>query len=164
MYYFFFNDTATTEFYTLSLHDALPILLKWLVEGLQPTYKTIANFRKSNSAALTATNRDFLLLCKELSLFGAEEVGVDGSFFKADANKEGIYTEQKLADQLKSLEKKITVYQDALDQQDAADDKVDQGCQAEDAQLQEKLLLLKARQAQKEALQQQLKDSGNKQI
>src|SRR3712207_1530697 len=24
---FFFNDTATTEFYTLSLHDALPILL-----------------------------------------------------------------------------------------------------------------------------------------
>src|SRR2546422_5231429 len=33
MYYrstfFFFNDTATTEIYTLSLHDALPIS-KWL--------------------------------------------------------------------------------------------------------------------------------------
>src|SRR5438034_2605979 len=26
--YFFFNDTATTEIYTLSLHDALPILSK----------------------------------------------------------------------------------------------------------------------------------------
>src|SRR3712207_8188627 len=26
LYYFFFNDTATTEIYTLSLHDALPIL------------------------------------------------------------------------------------------------------------------------------------------
>src|SRR3712207_9278245 len=26
--YFFFNDTATTEIYTLSLHDALPILLR----------------------------------------------------------------------------------------------------------------------------------------
>src|SRR3712207_8303509 len=25
--YFFFNDTATTEIYTLSLHDALPIFL-----------------------------------------------------------------------------------------------------------------------------------------
>src|SRR3712207_9199526 len=24
-YYFFFNDTATTEIYTFSLHDALPI-------------------------------------------------------------------------------------------------------------------------------------------
>src|SRR2546430_17474269 len=26
LYFFFFNDTATTEIYTLSLHDALPIL------------------------------------------------------------------------------------------------------------------------------------------
>src|SRR3712207_7830370 len=29
MLFFFFNDTATTEIYTLSLHDALPISL-WL--------------------------------------------------------------------------------------------------------------------------------------
>src|SRR3989442_6817578 len=28
IYFFFFNDTATTEIYTLSLHDALPI---WIV-------------------------------------------------------------------------------------------------------------------------------------
>src|SRR6266511_6290813 len=30
--FFFFNDTATTEIYTLSLHDALPIYtsLKWV--------------------------------------------------------------------------------------------------------------------------------------
>src|SRR3712207_6914138 len=28
-YFFFFNDTATTEIYTLSLHDALPIY-PWL--------------------------------------------------------------------------------------------------------------------------------------
>src|SRR3712207_9182993 len=26
--FFFFNDTATTEIYTLSLHDALPILMQ----------------------------------------------------------------------------------------------------------------------------------------
>src|SRR2546422_11422357 len=29
IFIFFFNDTATTEIYTLSLHDALPILLDW---------------------------------------------------------------------------------------------------------------------------------------
>src|SRR5256885_13668852 len=29
-FFFFFNDTATTEIYTLSLHDALPI---WLGHG-----------------------------------------------------------------------------------------------------------------------------------
>src|ERR1039457_3794716 len=27
--FFFFNDTATTEIYTLSLHDALPISWRW---------------------------------------------------------------------------------------------------------------------------------------
>src|SRR5688572_33027331 len=28
VFFFFFNDTATTEIYTLSLHDALPILME----------------------------------------------------------------------------------------------------------------------------------------
>src|SRR5258705_11348650 len=28
VFFFFFNDTATTEIYTLSLHDALPISLE----------------------------------------------------------------------------------------------------------------------------------------
>src|SRR5437868_7983599 len=38
--FFFFNDTATTEIYTLSLHDALPIFLRnrfadyWLLENM----------------------------------------------------------------------------------------------------------------------------------
>jgi hypothetical protein len=50
----------------------------WLAEGLRPTYKTIADFRKDNGAALKPANRDFLLLCKELALFGGEDVAVDG--------------------------------------------------------------------------------------
>src|SRR5258708_11598057 len=32
--FFFFNDTATTEIYTLSLHDALPIYLLFGFDGL----------------------------------------------------------------------------------------------------------------------------------
>ena len=32
---FFFNDTATTEIYTLSLHDALPILFGDAFESLR---------------------------------------------------------------------------------------------------------------------------------
>src|SRR3989454_8450786 len=31
--FFFFNDTATTEIYTLSLHDALPIVIKPVSQG-----------------------------------------------------------------------------------------------------------------------------------
>src|SRR5258708_17508951 len=35
-FFFFFNDTATTEIYTLSLHDALPIChVKRLVKSIQ---------------------------------------------------------------------------------------------------------------------------------
>src|SRR2546427_5633720 len=32
-FFFFFNDTATTEIYTLSLHDALPILPTFITPG-----------------------------------------------------------------------------------------------------------------------------------
>src|SRR5438477_10400345 len=34
--FFFFNDTATTEIYTLSLHDALPIFGRGLFERGKP--------------------------------------------------------------------------------------------------------------------------------
>src|SRR5947207_12446113 len=34
--FFFFNDTATTEIYTLSLHDALPIFEAGVAGELQP--------------------------------------------------------------------------------------------------------------------------------
>src|SRR5216684_8613397 len=34
--FFFFNDTATTEIYTLSLHDALPISVKPTAEMFVP--------------------------------------------------------------------------------------------------------------------------------
>ena len=33
-YFFFFNDTATTEIYTLSLHDALPISISGMQRAI----------------------------------------------------------------------------------------------------------------------------------
>src|ERR1035441_10943686 len=35
-YFFFFNDTATTEIYTLSLHDALPIYARTCSRNTSP--------------------------------------------------------------------------------------------------------------------------------
>jgi hypothetical protein len=136
----------------------------WLIEGQRPSYKTIANFRKNNSKALKASNRDFVLLCKELNLLGAEVVAVDGSFFKAAARKDSIYTEGRLDKELEALEKKITLYQESLDQQDATDDKAGKGSLTEDPQLAEKLEKLKIRQAEKHALKKALDKSGEKQI
>src|SRR5467141_5193889 len=37
LFFFFFNETATTEIYTLSLHDALPILTGTFMDYLVPT-------------------------------------------------------------------------------------------------------------------------------
>lgn len=136
----------------------------WLVEGLRPSYKTIADFRKNNSQALTATNRDFVLLCKELQLFGGETLGIDGSFFKADASKDSLYTEAKLNQQLQQLEQKINTYQEQLARQDEADNQAGLGSLVEDQQLNEKITALKERQATKKALQKRLQDSAAKQL
>src|SRR3712207_7137099 len=41
IFFFFFNDTATTEIYTLSLHDALPIFVNLLSKKLFNAEKTL---------------------------------------------------------------------------------------------------------------------------
>src|SRR5687768_17925044 len=40
--FFFFNDTATTEIYTLSLHDALPICVQKIAKLKQDAYNSSA--------------------------------------------------------------------------------------------------------------------------
>src|SRR6266550_9331333 len=45
--FFFFNDTATTEIYTLSLHDALPISFIVRSSGSSVAMSTPASLRRS---------------------------------------------------------------------------------------------------------------------
>ena len=49
--FFFFNDTATTEIYTLSLHDALPILMN----PVTLTYFAALILGSAGGVATTAT-------------------------------------------------------------------------------------------------------------
>src|SRR5260370_19224744 len=42
--FFFFNDTATTEIYTLSLHDALPISSTWLPRSTRVRRQPVSRF------------------------------------------------------------------------------------------------------------------------
>src|SRR2546430_10330106 len=51
--FFFFNDTATTEIYTLSLHDALPICAREL-EGERPVDPDPADPELHRTARLAA--------------------------------------------------------------------------------------------------------------
>src|SRR2546426_12740308 len=49
LFFFFFNDTATTEIYTLSLHDALPILRSGTEPHRKRPRKTCLARRELNS-------------------------------------------------------------------------------------------------------------------
>src|SRR2546422_8290977 len=49
--FFFFNDTATTEIYTLSLHDALPIFKVIITKSFARIHET--NLKKQGILALT---------------------------------------------------------------------------------------------------------------
>src|SRR3712207_8473537 len=51
---FFFNDTATTEIYTLSLHDALPISRTTPTRGETPRCSTRCARARPSSTACTA--------------------------------------------------------------------------------------------------------------
>src|SRR5574341_2248730 len=75
--FFFINDTATTEIYTLSLHDALPIWAPYeLVKLVAKTGKLpVPNF----AAGGIATPADASLMMQ----LGAESVFVGSGIFKS---------------------------------------------------------------------------------
>src|SRR3712207_7877447 len=50
-YVFFFNDTATTEIYTLALHDALPICSRWSASATRRSAGS--STRRSNAGSST---------------------------------------------------------------------------------------------------------------
>src|SRR5437764_10449721 len=59
---FFFNDTAPTEIYTLSLHDALPISVSAPARALQPGLRAPDVARPSASVLLDRVGRPLLRL------------------------------------------------------------------------------------------------------
>jgi transposase len=132
----------------------------WLMEGLRPGYKTIADFRKDNLKALQQVNRDFVQLCKELDLFGAELVGIDGSFFRGNVAKKSIYTAERLKRALKHIEQDIGKYLHELEQADQQEGQLVRP----DPALGEKLNKLRERQKKRTQQLQQLEESGEKQI
>src|SRR2546427_8694340 len=52
--FFFFNDTATTEIYTLSLHDALPIWPAAFRACCAGVFLTVCGVRMATSCALSS--------------------------------------------------------------------------------------------------------------
>src|SRR3979411_1565541 len=57
------------------------IELMWLVGRLAPDFKTIADFRKDNGAAIRGVCGQFVELCRRLKLFTRAVFAIDGSKF-----------------------------------------------------------------------------------
>jgi transposase len=92
--------------------------LIWLTGRLMPDFKTIADFRKDNGKAITRVCREFVVLCRSLSLFSEAIVAMDGSKFKAVNNRDKNFTDRKLKARMQQLEESVARYLADLDRAD----------------------------------------------
>jgi transposase len=137
------------------------IELFWLLEKLQPDFKTIADFRKDNKEAIKGVFKEFTSICKNLKLFGCELIAVDGSKFAAVNSKKRAFTKKTIEKKLVSIDEHIQDYLDELDKNDEEESDIDKPTKEE---LEEKIKSLKKRKKDYEKLQEELEKSGNTQI
>src|SRR3712207_7795780 len=102
---FFFNDTATTEIYTLSLHDALPIwratLLRALADALEARRDDVVAIADRETAlGTTRLNGELNRTCYQLRLFA--EVLDEGSYVEAAIDHAGDTRSEEHTSELQS--------------------------------------------------------------
>lgn len=93
--------------------------LMWLLRRLAPDFKTIADFRRDNGAAIVGACRTFVLFCRDQGLFTARLVALDGSKFRAAASAKRIMGRREIAEETVRLDRRIADYLAALDATDA---------------------------------------------
>lgn len=94
------------------------IELAWLTGRLMPDFKTIADFRKDNGAAIREVCREFVALCRSLELFSEASVAIDGSKFKAVNTRDLNFTQAKMQRRLAQIDESIARYLLQLDSAD----------------------------------------------
>jgi len=92
--------------------------LMWLVGRLAPDFKTLADFRAENAAAITNVCREFIVLCRRWGLFTQATVAIDGSKFKAVNHRDRNFTSGKMKTRMGLIEQSIAEYLKQLDRMD----------------------------------------------
>src|SRR6202041_3362551 len=87
----------------------------WLLGGLRPDFKTIADFRRDNRVAFRGVFRQFVLLCRRLDLYGRELLAVDGTRIKAGNNKDRNFTRASLRAFIRTADERLNQYLERLD-------------------------------------------------
>src|SRR6202165_5938506 len=137
------------------------IELMWLVGRLAPDFKTIADFRRDNGAAIRAVCAQFVVLCRQLVLFTRAVIAIDGSKFKAVNNRDKNYTVAKVAKRIEQVDASIARYLAALDRADR-----DEGerAEAQSGRLKEKIAGLRRQMQALKAMEQTVQDAPDQQV
>jgi transposase len=110
--------------------------LMWLTGRLAPDFKTIADFRKDNGAAIRATCRQFVALCRKLNLFTQAMVAIDGSRFKAVNSRDRSFSRGSIERRIEQVEASIERYLSALETADRQEGEL---AEAKSARLKDKI-------------------------
>jgi transposase/IS5 family transposase len=137
------------------------IELIWLLGGLKPDFKTIADFRSDNRAAFRSVFRAFVVLCRRLDLFGRELIAVDGTRIKAVNNKDRNFTKGSLEKFIAAADEKLDDY---LRRLDAGDIEEAGKCGSRVKNLAAKIEALRKKRNAYEALRKRIEQSGESQI
>ena len=116
--YGYLNRVRSSRRLEAETHRNIEVI--WLLRHLKPDFKTIADFRRDNRKAFRPVFRQFVLLCRELDLFGRELLAVDGTRIKAVNNKDRNFTRASLTEFIELADAKLDDYLQRLDQSDAA--------------------------------------------
>ena len=79
----------------------------WLMGGLKPDHKTIANFRKNNINLLKNVFKQCARFCIKIDLIEGNTLFVDGSKIRANASIKNTWTKEKCLHALKNIDKHI---------------------------------------------------------
>ena len=117
--YGYLNRVRSSRRLEAETHRNIEVI--WLLRHLKPDFKTIADFRRDNRNAFRPIFRQFVLLCRQLDLFGRELLAVDGTRIKAVNNKDRNFTRASLAQFIKLADAKLDDYLQRLDQSDVTE-------------------------------------------
>jgi transposase len=115
--YGYLNRVRSSRRLEAETHRNIEVI--WLLRHLKPDFKTIADFRSDNRRAFRPVFRQFVLLCKQMDLFGRELLAVDGTRIKAVNNKDRNFTRASLAKFIELADAKLNDYLQRLDHGDA---------------------------------------------
>ena len=90
----------------------------WLLGRLVPDHKTIAEFRRQNSAALVAVSAAFVQFARQARLIQGELVAIDGSKIRAVASKKALQRKVDLQRTREAITDEINGYLTHLDSAD----------------------------------------------